>query len=220
MNCWYQQGCNLYFKDCEKTCHRFLEMKHLISTCGMPNADKYIKPLNPEKVDLQAFIKLQQIKDDILNFVKNGTNLYIVSENFGNGKTTWALKLLYKYFDAIWCGNGFQTRGYFIYTPEFLNNLKLCDYKNSYAYRQLSKVLSESDIVVWDDIASSQLSPTDYNNLLSYIDPRILKGKSNIFTGNLLDDKLPQSVGERLSNRIWDNSIIIKFIGRGRRNSC
>ena len=217
MSCWYQQGCQLYKENCEKTCHRYLEMKYLIDNCGMPNADKYIKPLTPEEVDLPSFVKLKNLKDDILNFVENGENLYIVSENFGNGKTTWSLKLLYKYFDEVWCGNGFKIRGYFIYVPEFLNQLKLMDFKNSSEYKNLCKILNTADLVVWDDIASSNLTNSDHVNLSSFIDSRMLKGKSNIFTGNLLSDELRQSLGNRLHNRIWDNSKVIKFVGRGRR---
>lgn len=217
MSCWYQQGCQLYKENCEKTCHRYLEMKYLIDNCGMPNADKYIKPLTPEEIDLPSFIKLKNLKDDILNFVENGENLYIVSENFGNGKTTWSLKLLYKYFDEVWCGNGFKPRGYFIYVPEFLNQLKLIDFRNSSEYKNLCRIINTVDLVVWDDIASSNLTNSDHVNLSSFIDSRMLKGKSNIFTGNLLSEELRQALGNRLHNRIWDNSKIVKFVGRGRR---
>lgn len=217
MSCWYQQGCQLYRENCEKTCHRYLEMKYLIDNCGMPNADKYIKPLTPEEIDLPSFIKLKNLKDDILNFVENGENLYIVSENFGNGKTTWSLKLLYKYFDEVWCGNGFKPRGYFIYVPEFLNQLKLMDFRNSLEYKNLCRIINTVDLVVWDDIASSNLTNSDHVNLSSFIDSRMLKGKSNIFTGNLLSEELRQALGNRLHNRIWDNSKIVKFVGRGRR---
>lgn len=214
MDCWYQQGCNLYFEGCEKTCHRFLEMRHLISNCGMPNADKYIKPLSPEKVDLKAFERLRQLKDNILSFVKNGNNLYIVSEKLSNGKTTWALKLLYKYFDEIWCGNGFQIRGYFLYVPEFLNNLRMTDYKSSLEYKNLIKVINSADLVVWDDIAVSTLNLIDQNNLVPLLESRILKDKSNIFTGNILPKGLQEVLGLRLSFRL-SNSIVVEFKGKG-----
>lgn len=218
MGCWYENGCNLYQPNCIKTCHRYLEMKYLIDNCGMPHADKYIKPLTPENIDLPAFKRLKEIKDNILCFVESGDNLYIVSENFGNGKTTWSLKLLYKYFDEVWCGNGFKVRGYFIYVPEFLNNLRMFEYKNSAEYQQVSKAIHNADVVVWDDIGANNLSNIDHTNLSSFIDPRIIKGKSNIFTGNLLSDELKLAVGNRLHNRIWDSSEVVKFIGRGRRN--
>lgn len=218
MNCWYANGCNLIEPNCEKVCHRYLEMKYLIDHCGMPNADRYIKPLIPQQEDLAAYTRLKEIKDNILDFVNEGENLYIVSENFGNGKTTWSLKLLYKYFDEVWCGNGFKVRGYFVYVPEFLNNLSTFEFKQTEEYNKLVKALNNSDLVIWDDIASTQLTRQDHVHLTSFIDSRVIKGKSNIFTGNLLSEELKQAVGNRLHNRIWDSSEIVKLIGRGRRN--
>lgn len=217
MDCWYQQGCSLYQPQCTKTCHRYLEMKYLIDNCGMPDADKYIKQLVPEKVDLPAYNRLKEIKDDIVSFVNLGKNLYIVSEKFGNGKTTWSLKLLYKFFDEVWCGNGFKVRGYFIYVPELINQLVSFEFKNSQEYKKLKNIVHSVDLVVWDDIGSLQLTPAMFNNLSTFIDPRIIKGKSNIFTGNLLAKELQACIGNRLFNRVWDNSEIIKFEGRGRR---
>ena len=217
MNCWYQQGCNLYFENCEKTCHRFLEMKYLIENCGMPDADSYIKPLIPENSDLQSYLRLNTIKENIVEFVNNGQNLYIVSEKFGNGKTTWSLKLLYKYFDEIWCGNGFKPRGYFIYVPELLNQLSSFAFKTSEDYKQLHKIITTIDLVIWDDIGCSKLSQNDCTNLSTLLDSRNLKRKSNIYTGNLLSEELREAIGTRLHNRIWDSSEIVKFVGRGRR---
>lgn len=217
MDCWYQQGCNLIEPNCQKTCHRFLEMKYLIDNCGMPTADKYIKPLTPEEDDVPSFLRLKEIKDNIVEFVNEGENLYIVSENFGNGKTTWSLKLLYKYFDEIWCGNGFRCRGYFIYIPEFLNQLSSYDFKSSAEYKKLFKILNSVDLVVWDDIGSTSLKGNEFNQLSMFIDSRALKGKSNIYTGNLLSEELREAIGNRLHNRIWDGSEVVQFVGRGRR---
>ena len=118
----------------------------------------------------------------------------------------------------MWCGNGFKIRGYFVYVPEFLNNLSTFEFKQTEEYSRLVRALNESDLVIWDDIASTQLNRQDHINLTSFIDSRIIKGKSNIYTGNLLTDELKQAVGNRLHNRIWDSSEIVKLIGRGRRN--
>ena len=98
-----------------------------------------------------------------------------------------------------------------------LDYKKIPEYKNSQEFIRLNKILRDTDLVVWDDIASSTLTNADHVNLSSIIDPRILKGKSNIFTGNLLSEELREAVGNRLHNRIWDSSEVIKFIGRGRR---
>lgn len=217
MDCWYANGCNLYKPDCQKVCHRYLEMKYLISNCGMPNAERYIKPIRPEECDLPAYKRLQGIKDNIVSFVEDSKQLYIVSDYFGNGKTTWALKILYKYFDEIWCGNGFRVRGYFVYVPEFLNKVRNSSFRNSEEYKSLSKILNSADLVVWDDIASTNLDNYDHSNLVTFIDPRILKGKSNIYTGNLQSESLANALGNRLYSRVWDASEVVELKGRSRR---
>ena len=218
IECWYQSGCNVYQPNCYKTCHRYLEMHYLISNCGMKNASKYIKPIIPENCDIDAYTSLQEIKDNIVPFVEQGRDLYIASKNFGNGKTTWALKLMYKYFDEIWCGNGFTVRGYFIHVPTFLNKLRTFSYRQTEEYHLLDNVLTNCDLVIWDDISAMELNPNEQNNLLIYIDQRNLKDKSNIYTGNLLNGDLEKAVGSKLSNRIWENSTIVELRGIRRIN--
>lgn len=213
MECWYRNGCNLYTENCYKTCHRYLEMHYLISNCGMKYASKYIKPIQPEKRDLKAFVRLQEIKDNVVSFVRNGDNLYIVSKNSGNGKTTWSLKILYKYFDEIWNGNGFRVRGYFIYVPDLLDKLKNQKYKETEEYKEIDDVIKKSDIVVWDDICSAS-TQADINILTRYIDYRCLNGKANIYNGNLLGNDLKEKLGDRLFNKIYQNSEVVEFKGQ------
>lgn len=215
--CWYQQGCPLLTETCKKTCHRYLEMNYLISNCGMPNATKYLKKIRPVKDDEAAYRELKKIKDNIVDFVRQGRNLYICSAKCGNGKTTWALKLLYKYFDEIWNGNGFKKKGYFLYVPEFVNNLKYSEYRNSNECKDLFELIKRMDIVVWDDIGSSSITAADHNNLISLIGSRCLNDKSNIFTGNLLDEELRTTLGERLYDRIWNMSHRVQLVSPSRR---
>lgn len=216
MDCWYQQGCNLFTEGCQKTCHRYLQMSYLIENCGMPDANKYIKPLVPEKQDVPAFMRLKQIKDNIVDFVEQGCNIYITSKKLGNGKTTWSLKLLYKYFDEVWCGNGFVPRGYFVYVPEFLNRYSY-NYKSSDEFKDLAKLLKSVDLVVWDDIAYSKLTQTECTVLNTFVDYRLMKGKSNIFTGCLLGREIATNLDERLYTRLWEDIEVVEFIGKGNR---
>ena len=118
-----------------------------------------------------------------MDFVQQGGNLYIASQMSGNGKTSWAIKLMLKYFDEIWAGNGFNIRALFISVPTFL--LKCKDFKVADpAFDQLKRDLLKVDLVVWDDIASTNISAYDYSQLLMYLDARVLSGQANIFTGN------------------------------------
>lgn len=210
-DCWYRNVCT--YDQCVN-CIRYSEMKYLMENSGLPK--KKQKPIQLDgSRDARAFKTLAEIKDDIYNFVDNGESLYIFSEFTGNGKTSWAIKLLLKYFDTIWAGNGFRVRGYFQHVPTFLNTLK--DFSKDHS--ALKKTLETVDVVVWDDIASTKLSDYDIQQLLIIIDARVSEGLSNIFTGNITShESLTQAVGDRLASRIWHTSTLVEFKGKDRRS--
>ena len=215
IECWYKPGCSLYAPMCHKTCHRYLEMNFLITNCGQPDAHRYIKQIVPDKNDIKAYKRLDEIKTNVVSFVSNGSNLYIVSEKLRNGKTTWALKIMYRYFDEIWAGNGFNVRGYFVHVPELLTRLKTYSYRETEEYKYMDYNIKNSDLVVWDDISSMELYPNDQNILNTYIGRRLQNSKSNIFTGYKLGEALKSQVGELLSKRI-QSSEIVEFVCDGR----
>ena len=189
-------------------------MKYLIEQSHIPKSKQYPVILQAG-VDYNAFCDLANIKDDIVAFVKEGCNLYITSNCTGNGKTTWAIKLMLKYFDEIWAGNGLRVRGVFVHVPTLLNQLKNFNQPLSEEYKQN---LLECDLVVWDDIASTDMSAYDHSQLLSYVDQRIFNEKANIFTGNLSEfDTLAKAVGEKLASRIYRTGTVIEFKGKDRR---
>lgn len=188
-------------------------MKYLMDNSGIPKNRQRVQELEAGR-DYNEFVKLADIKSDISSFVDLGSNLYICSNETGNGKTSWAIKLLMKYFDTIWAGNGFRIRGYFQHVPTLCNTLK--DFSKT--HDGLKSVLETADLVVWDDIAASKLSDYDVTQLLSIIDVRIAEEKSNIYTGNIVThDALVKAVGNRLASRIWNCSEVVEFQGRDRR---
>lgn len=217
-NCWYIKNCSKYNTNlCNKNCIRYMEMHYLMETSNIPKSKKFKNELIPEQIDIPNFEFLNQLKTNIVKFVNNGENLYIYSERFGNGKTTWAIKIMQKYFNDIWLGNGFKMRGLFIHVPSFLTKCKDIISNKDEEFDNLKQNLLNVDLVIWDDIAAGKLSDYDYNNLLTYIDQRKLNGKSNIYTGNLSEDELKVAVGNRLKSRIWNDSYVVQFIGSDRR---
>lgn len=203
LKCWYKEGCNMATYNCEKTCHRYLEMNYLINNCGMKNAERFLKPIYPARCDIKAYKALQHIKDNVVRFVDNGQNLYLNSIHLQTGKTTWALKILYKFFDEIWAGNGFRQRGYFVYVPELLENTKSFEYKQSAQFKILDNVLKTADLIIWDDISSCNMTPSEQNMINIYIDKRIIDGKANLFTGlQQSPESLKLSLGSKLSARL------------------
>lgn len=209
-DCWYNKVCT--YETCTN-CIRYSEMKYLMDNSGIPKNRQRVQELEAGR-DYEAFVKLADIKSDIDVFVENGSNLYICSNETGNGKTSWAIKLLLKYFDSIWAGNGFRVRGYFQHVPTLFNTLK--DFSKN--HDTLKNVLETADLIVWDDIAASKLSDYDVTQILSIIDIRVSEAKSNIYTGNIVSQEaLIKAVGNRLASRIWNCSDVVEFLGRDRR---
>ena len=94
-------------------------------------------------------------------------------------------------------------RGYFLYVPQFLHNLRNFEYKNTTEYKFLDKILNTVDLVIWDDITSLDLSPQDQNILNMYIDKRVMENKSNIFNGlKLPEEQLQLKLGQKLAARL------------------
>jgi DNA replication protein DnaC len=172
--------------------------------------------LTPDDCDYDAFCDLAYIKSNIKDFVDSGEKLYLYSTNTGNGKTSWSIKLMLKYFDEVWAGNGFRCRGIFIHTPTLITKLKDFDNKDA-TYEQFKKLIPEVDLVVWDDIASTVLSNYDHGQLITLIDQRVLNRKSNIFTGNLKKVGIEKSLGARIASRVWNASTRIELKGSDKR---
>lgn len=210
--CWYKDVCSL---DCKPNCLRYIEMKALMDSSDIPPNKQIPDKLVPESIDRQAFIQLNDIRLNIVDFVKAGKSLYLWSNHTGNGKTSWALKIMLRYFNDIWAGNGFRVRGKFVHVPTFLLQLK--DFNNPLSDEYKNDILN-CDLIIFDDIASVGISQYDLSQLLLYIDHRSLYGKSTIYTGNLNMYDMDKVLGSRLTSRIWsNNTTIIELKGADRR---
>ena len=196
--CWYRPFChNVGSEKCNDVCISFYVMKHLLDSSGIPENLYGSIDLQPDNIDLPAFMQLKNIKNNINHFVNNGQSLYLWSSNTGNGKTSWAIKLLKSYFHSVHFDNGLKPRGFFIHTPSYLLDCKhrFTD-NNSINYRMVQITdefnndllnmtnLLNIDLIVWDELGGSKFSQDEYLNILSIIDQRCLRGKSNIFTSN------------------------------------
>lgn len=214
--CWYENVCSTVTHNCRTGCIRYLEMLHLLEQSNIPESRWYPVTMSPDDCDYAAFCDLADIKDMMHNFVSKGSNLYLYSTKTGNGKTTWAIKLMLKYFNDVWPGNGFKCRGLFIHVPTFLTRMKNFNALDE-EFERIKSELLDVDLVIWDDIASTELSSYDHSQLLTYIDQRILGEKSNIFTGNLGNPEITKALGIRLASRVWNSSTRIELKGRDKR---
>lgn len=212
--CWYREVCENFGENCQSLCVRYAEMKYLMEHSNLPVKKRQPQRLEVPTEDYIAYLRLDTIRKDIVNWVNSGKNLYITSTNVGNGKTSWAIKLMLRYFDQIWCGNGFTTRALFVHVPTFL--MKCKDFNRvDREFEELKRQVQEVDLVIWDDIASTGMTQYDYTNLLVAIDARIMSGKANIVTGNHpRKQDLEALVGTRLASRLFGSETeIIEFKG-------
>lgn len=216
--CWYREVCSQAPHGCTATCVRFAEMLNLVQMSNLPKYRWFPEPL-VAGADLEAFKQLKAIKDDIKNWVQEGNNLYLYSKSFGNGKTSWAVKLMLAYFNQIWRGNCFRTRGIFISVPEFFDRERLRMSNQDDEFIRIRDSLLDADLVIWDDV--SVVNMTDYNlvTFFNFVDARVMSGRANIFTGNLNEEELRGFMGGRLSSRLWNTSKVIKFVDSDKRGA-
>ena len=200
-SCWYKDVCGLD-NPCN-TCIKYSELDYLMTNSYLPKKKQQVIKLTAPECDRGAYKRLSEIKDNIYDFIYGGGNLYIGSQFTGNGKTSWAIKLMHKYFEEIWDGNGFRIRAVFVHVPTFLLDCKNFDNKSD-GMIQLEKLIKTVDLVVWDDVGSTGVSAYDVATLYAYIDYRKLSDLSNIYTGNYATkEDLSDAIGNRLASRIW-----------------
>ena len=212
--CWYKRICT---ENCTENCIRYKLMYSLFKQSNLPEALWDYKSLTCEDKDYRAFKELQTKSDAILNFIANGNNLYIYSENCGNGKTTWAIRLMYSYFDKIWHKSCFDCKALFVSVPKFLYNCKRSISQDVKGFEELCNLISEVDLVIWDDIGEMKASDYEHQILFQYIDDRINSKKSNIYTSNKNKEQLEDVLGVRLASRIYNCSECIEFVEEDKR---
>nr|DAW83160.1 MAG TPA: Replicative helicase [Caudoviricetes sp.] len=206
--CWYKGKCR---NKCSKSCIRYNLVYTLFHLSRAPEALWEYKPLSCGDKDLKSFQRLTDISNNILEFIAGGNNLYLYSHNCGNGKTSWAMRLMYKYFDEIWAESCLECGALYVNVPHFLYSCKRSISQKVEGFEELCNLISSVDLIIWDDIGDNTATGYEHQILLQYIDGRINAGKSNIYTSNRNFTELQDMLGERLASRIYNCSTIIEL---------
>ena len=215
-DCWLINDCTQ--SNCDAFCWRRYKLARLYDEANVSMGQRKRFPLRT-KVDNEAFKSLEDIEKSIKEFVGNGSNLYIYSHTCGNGKTSWSLRLLQSYFEAIWPEASLSCHGLFIHVPTYLIAIKeYIEDRNEYV-KHIKENMLNADIIIWDDIGNKTTTQYESDSLLSIIDNRMAFGKSNIYTSNLTDAEMNRFLGDRLASRITHASHVIEFKGEDRRNA-
>ena len=101
MKCYASDYCQKDKSSCSDVCGGYRVLRALYNLSRIPERYRYTIALKPENgEDLEAFTKLDNYKNDVLSMVDEGRGLYIWGKSTGNGKTSWACKIM-SYFCGI-----------------------------------------------------------------------------------------------------------------------
>lgn len=220
-NCYLEDSCKLdtcnYVKD-DDVCIRFFKINFLFDKALLSEHNKknIRLILDQDGTDRDEYERLSSIQKKIKNWVQTGNNLYLCSSTPGNGKTSWAIKLLKSYILSVWPESTLGCKALFINVPKFLIELKSNISKKSEYIEYINDNVLEADLVIWDDIATKSATEFEHEHLLSLIDNRLFNKKSNIFTSNILPNNLSILIGDRLASRV-NSSTVIEFKGKDKR---
>lgn len=204
-DCWYKDRCTI---KCEEHCMRFKLVSSLFNLSYLPEHLWKYKYLRCGDSDYESFKKLGDIGSHIETFVEDGRQLYIFSEFCGNGKTTWSIRLMWKYFNKIWHRSSFEQKAIFVSVQKFLYNCKRSISQTIEGFDNLCEAISKVDLVIWDDLPCGNFTDYEHQILFQYIDDRINCGKANIFTGNHNRTECEQLLGDKLTSRVFSDYVV------------
>lgn len=214
-NCWLTSQCSKV--DCGSFCLKKFKLGFLYDEALIPESQRRRIEFAYDESDEDNFAYLSQVERNIENFVSQGGNLYIHSPNTGNGKTSWALRMVQAYFDAIWLKTPLKCRALFVHVPRFLIALKDNISEKSEYVAHIKECVMDADLVIWDEIGTKGLTQFEHENMLNLVDSRVYAGKANIYTSNLTDEELRKAVGERLYSRVALLSDSVHLCGTDKR---
>lgn len=209
--CWKNVCGLIHSSHCCETCPRYTKMHYLLGNSLLPKQWWTPKPFDtyPEHIDYPAHMRCFEIKNNIVNFVKDGKQLIIYGRKSGSGKTHISTRLLLSYLSKIWEMTSFRPRALFVDVQRLFNEINKFDSE----YKEfIIKNVAEVDLIVWDDIGVGSSLDTRQNEFLfMLINEREMNNKSNIFTTNKNQDELFNYLGERLYSRIVRPAEFIEF---------
>ncbi len=163
-------------------------------------------------LDFEKYKYLSNIQANIGKFVEQGCNLYIYSKYTGNGKTSWAVKLLNQYIRNVYTEKD-SLIGLFVNVDDFL----VTQIKPLHLNQSFIATCKNVDLLILDDIGCSKLTSIEEQILRDIINTRLLNKKSTIYTSNRIDDGLCDTVGLNLGSKIIDSSVIVELTNNSQR---
>lgn len=152
MKCYAETYCKKRKNECNEFCDGYRLLRALYKMSRIPERYCYNIPLVPEGKDLGAFEALNDFMKSVEERVERGEGLYIWSESTGNGKTSWACKILSYYFRKVAFKSGLENEGLYIYLPTFLDDLRQSYDDPDTDFSELLAMLKNCKLLIIDDI--------------------------------------------------------------------
>lgn len=188
------------------------KVHQLLVESGVPK--KYYVPqkLVRRQVDEQLWIFLEEYRNDVVNKVRNGNNLVITSPIVGNGKTSWAIRLLQRYIAETALDGDLGDKGVFCVCSNMLEIFGDFGYfETSIEFFDYLNRLKNCKLLVIDEIGSGRITPVSYNHFYDLINYRVDNGLTTIYTTNYSDERIQEVLGERLYSRIYHTATVLEF---------
>ena len=163
---------------------------------------------------------MNDFKENILDHVNKGEGLYIWGENTGNGKTSWACKIMGYYFRKIAFSSGLENEGLYIYLPTFLDDLRNSYNTSSSEFDEELEMVKNCKLLIVDDIGAERVTEWVRERLVSIINTRVSNGLCTIYTSNLSLKGLTDKLGDdRISSRIKGSVQELNLVGKDNRGA-
>lgn len=219
MKCYAEKYCRKQIRgECSEGCEAYRLLRALYRLSRLPDKYCYNIPLVPEGGDLDSFEYLNDFMKNIEAHVEAGDGLYIWSERCGNGKTSWAAKIMSHYFRKIAFKSGLENEGLYIYLPVYLDELRASyDKEPEPEWLELTDMLTGCKLLIVDDIGAEKNTEWVNERLLSIINTRLMNGLSTIYTSNCSIEELGARMGERIKSRIKGSTHEVHITGKDKR---
>lgn len=220
MRCYAEDYCKKDKSSCSEVCGGYRVLRALYTLSRMPLKYQYRMDLVPDDIDLKTFEELNEFKENVVDHVNKGEGLYIWSSNTGNGKTSWACKIMGYYFRKIAFSSGLENEGLYIYLPTFLDDLRNSYNTSSPEFEEELEMVKGCRLLIIDDIGAERVTEWVRERIVSIINTRASNGLCTIYTSNLSLKGLTDKLGDdRISSRIKGSVQEINLLGKDNRGA-
>ena len=217
MKCFAEAYCQKDKSACSDLCGGYRVLRALYNLSRMPEGYRYNITLEAKQSELPAFEALNEYKEKVLQKVEVGEGLYIWGKSTGNGKTSWACKIMSHYFRKIAFDTGLENEGLYIFLPTFLEDLRNNYEDKDPDFEQVLTMVKSCKLLIIDDIGAERVTDWVRERVVSIINTRVSNNLATIYTSNRSPEELKEDLGDRIASRVVGSSQVIEMVGGDRR---